>query len=128
MKLEKEVYIENTATTGELSSIIIRGYMETKEREILYKLRDKTAKLTLEVEEPILDEEERKYLSNVIRPFRDRVISIAKVESSKYERINIIYTNIQLTRKEIKLPLFEKGKMYKNLELNKGYSLKDLDL
>ena len=124
MKLEKEVYIENTATTGELSSITIRGYMETKEREILYNLRDKKAKLTLEVEGPILDEVERKYLSGVIRPFRDRVNYIRKLGGSLTQYISIsLKDDFPLF-----FPNFKKNTMYKDMELNKEYTLEELGL
>ena len=125
MKLEKEVYIENTATTGELSSIIIRGYMETKEREILYKLRDKTAKLTLEYQEPILDEAERKYLSGVIRPFRDRIEYILK--SSFMTGREFLHMKTKDGDMMDMFP-FEPNKMYKGMKLNKEYSLEELRL
>ena len=128
MKLEKEVYIDKINELSNMN-ICFNEPFTLKEIETLKKIAIKRkVKLTLEYQEPILDEEERKYLRCVIRPFKDRIISITKVESSKYERINIIYTNIQLVRKEIKLPLFEKDKMYKGMELNKKYTLKELGL
>ena len=132
MKLEKDFLIKNIEGDFTYSIVEISGETrfndDEKSKLIETNFKNVKAKLIIEIKDPILDEEERKYLSSVIRPFRNRIISITKVESSKYERINIIYINIQLTRKEIKLPLFEKDKMYKNLELNKEYSLKDLDL
>ena len=84
-------------------------------------------------EEPILDDEEKKYLSAVIKPFRDRVKYIKKLEA--YCGCKDIGENIfiRLCGKDgleefFSLPWFPKGSMYKNMELGKEYSLKDLGL
>ncbi len=74
-------------------------------------------------QEPILDEEERKYLSAVIRPFRDKVLYIKKSRCADGE-----YIFIELKVEIINLPLFEKDTMYKGMEVNKDYTLKELGL
>ena len=83
-------------------------------------------KLVWKREEPILDEVEKKYLSDLIRPFRDKV---------RYIRlINYVNTIKQFISIEIKgdssiyFPLFKKGTMYKGMEVDKNYSLEDLGL
>ena len=74
------------------------------------------------VEKEILDEEEKEYLSAVIRPFKDRVDYIEKVE-------NILeYIAIDLNNERLSFPFFDKGTMYKGMELNKKYTLKELGL
>ena len=79
---------------------------------------------TLVWKREILDEVEKKYLSDVIRPFRDRVINIIKVDN----RIGI-YISIRMKGEaNIDLPYFKKGTMYKGMEINKEYSLKELGL
>ncbi len=82
--------------------------------------------LCKEYKEPILDEEEKAYLSAVIKPFRNRVDWIEKVRSiNTTECINITYDD---TEYEIPFPQFEKGTMYKGMELNREYTLEELGL
>ena len=74
---------------------------------------------------PILDEVEKEYLSNVIKPFRDRIEYIIKNSAySPIEWITIKYKDGGATN----LPLFEKGTMYQGMEVNKEYTLKYLGL
>ena len=77
----------------------------------------------------ILNEKEKEYLSNVIKPFRDRVNYIIKTENSLGEYITIhsrLYTG---WRSDVTLlPEFEKGSMYKGMEINKRYNLEELGL
>lgn len=76
--------------------------------------------------ESILDEAERKYLSDVIRPFRNKIGTISKFqtwdESSQYIYISMKDNHIAA------LPVFPKGTMYKGMECGKRYSLKELGL
>ena len=74
-------------------------------------------------EEPILDDKEKKYLSSVIRPFRDRVQYIVKRGSSAKE-----YIVIEIKNENIYLPYFKKDTMYKNMKLEKNYTLEELGL
>nr|DAX01528.1 MAG TPA: hypothetical protein [Bacteriophage sp.] len=76
-----------------------------------------------EREEEILDETEKRYLSNVIKPFRDNVKAIEKVSYSR-EFIKIYIKEDEPTI----LPYFEKGTMYKGMKENKEYTLKELGL
>lgn len=76
-----------------------------------------------EREEEILDETEKRYLSNVIKPFRDKVKAIKKVSYAR-EFIKIYIKEDELTI----LPYFEKGTMYKGMKENKEYTLKELGL
>lgn len=76
--------------------------------------------------ESILDEAERKYLSDVIRPFRNKIDTISKFTtwdgSSQYIYISMKDNHIAT------LPVFPKGTMYKGMEGGKHYSLKKLGL
>ena len=76
-----------------------------------------------EREEEILDETEKRYLSNVIKPFRDKVKAIEKVSYSR-EFIKIYIKEDEPTI----LPYFEKGTMYKGMKEDKEYTLKELGL
>lgn len=73
---------------------------------------------------PILDEKEKEYLGNVIRPFRDRIICIVKKDdfSDYYITILVKYDD------PIYLPTFKKDTMYKNMKVDKEYTLEELGL
>ena len=71
----------------------------------------------------ILDEEEKRYLEGVIRPFRDKVKYIIK--NSNYTRA---YIEIRLESEYIYLPYFKENTMYKGMEIDKRYTLKELGL
>ena len=72
----------------------------------------------------ILDEEEKRYLEGVIRPFRDKVKYIIK--NASYS--NQCYIGIRLEHEGIILPYFKENTMYKGMEIDKRYSLKELGL
>lgn len=73
---------------------------------------------------PILTEEEREYLSNVIKPFRDMVVWIKKIECGTNEQ----YIRIQLKTDILPLPYFENDKYYKDMEVDREYILEELGL
>ena len=84
----------------------------------------------IKLPKPILDAKEKEYLSAVIKPFRNRIISIYKTELAGYELIGI---SLKLPKKTVykdafSLPLFEKGTMYKGMKIDKEYTLKELEL
>ena len=82
----------------------------------------------------ILDDAERKYLSAVISPFRDRVKHICRVwyitSSGEYQRNLSIYITLSddVTSYNIDLPLFKKETMYKGMKIGKAYTLEELGL
>ena len=81
--------------------------------------------LDMEHKEPILDEAEKKYLSAVIRPFRDNVKSISKGASESNREFIAIYCN---DGDAAILPWFEAGTMYKGMKPNQKYTLEELGL
>ena len=82
--------------------------------------------LLKEHEEPILDDVEKEYLSNVIKPFRNRVFYICKVDEGKRFYMEITLDN---GTDFIFLPYFKSSsKMYKNMKLNHKYTLEELGL
>ena len=81
---------------------------------------------------PVLDEKEKEYLSAVIKPFRDRITYIAKVEEDIHWfywimiRVDIGFLNDYY---DFCLPPFEEtSDMYKNMEEGKEYTLEELGL
>lgn len=86
------------------------------------KVQYKTA---FERKEEVLDETEKRYLTGVIRPFRDKVEYMKKHLSTRAKEF------IEISIKEnisIVLPYFEKGTMYKGMKVNREYTLKELGL
>ena len=80
-------------------------------------------------EEPILDKVEKEYLSNFIKPFRNRVESIFLYNCTGGNRIYVVVRKYDSSYREvIGLPCFKKGTMYKGMKLLKSYSLEELGL
>lgn len=82
---------------------------------------------------PVLDEEEKKYLSTVIKPFRDRVEYIKKNDMYLGCNKNAEYIFGELDNENyvvdtFSLPYFPKGTMYKGMETGKKYTLEELGL
>ena len=84
----------------------------------------------IKVEQPILDDIEKKYLGNVIKPFRNRVIYIIKSVYTPGEYIEMYLRHYDdgCSSYSIVLPYFKKGTMYKGMELDKEYTLYELGL
>ena len=82
--------------------------------------------LNQEYKDPILDDVEREYLSAVIKPFRNKVKYIAKLNCFGEARqfIRIIMCDCDCAN----LPFFKSGTMYKGMEADKLYSLEELGL
>lgn len=74
--------------------------------------------------EPILDEVEREYLSAVIKPFKGDVDYICKRLNHGGYYIAIVSNGSDV----MKLPYFPNNEMYKGMELDRRYKLKELGL
>ena len=75
----------------------------------------------------ILAKEERNYLSQVIKPFREKILHISKLSSKNGESICIDIRD-DWEEDSIILPKFAAGTLYKGMEIGKEYSVKDLSL
>ena len=78
----------------------------------------------LELVKEILDETEKEYLNNVIKPFREKVTSIQKDGNRLREYIKICIKHDA----NIGLPNFETDTMYKGMKIYKQYTLSELGL
>lgn len=80
--------------------------------------------------ESILDDEEKRYLLNIIKPFRSRVKYITKNKiNDKLSYISIDFYEPHGKRIEyITLPNFKTNTMYRNMELGNDYTLDELGL
>lgn len=95
--------------------------------EVVKVLRPTGYKTVYEVEKEILDEEERKYLSAVIKPFKKNVLYIVKVYNL-YNDYQQLLTIALKGDRFIQFPSFEKDTMYKGMIQNRYYTLKELGL
>lgn len=141
-----DIYLGKIVTISKIYSI---GIFEIKEdttmskwsfrfNEIIKKINNKhfksypnnyTGTLNIEngyviEEKEILDETKKKYLENVIRPFKDKVSYIEKIGYSSKEFICIDIKNDS----SINLPVFSKDTMYNGMKANKIYTLEELRL
>lgn len=74
--------------------------------------------------EPILDDVEKDYLSAIIKPFKGDVDYICKRLNHGGYYIAIVSNGSDVT----KLPYFPNNEMYKGMELDRRYKLKELGL
>ena len=99
--------------------------------EYAKSFKDYDIKVEVKKKEPILDEEEKKYLSAVIRPFRDRVEYIKKndyPDNAAYITIFIKSIKTNTVVESINLPLFKINTMYKGMKSDKQYTLEELGI
>lgn len=86
----------------------------------------------LNEERKILDEKEKEYLSNIIKPFRSRVTSIVKIygyyDEHAFIRINVETICENHIFDSIDLPFFYPSSMYTGMEKGKRYTLEELEL
>ena len=133
VELEEEFRIEGFSITYKLSEKGLMGravnlqqwYISTRVGELLTG-----EKKIIKLPKPILDDKEKEYLSALIKPFRDKVISIANYyeESIDNNFIEIEVKNYCNENQYVSLPYFKKGTMYKGMEEYKKYTLEELGL
>lgn len=75
--------------------------------------------------EPILNDTEKEYLADVIRPFREEVATISKFNT--FDGRQYIYIKMK-DNHFATLPYFPKDIMYKGMKEGKHYSLEELGL
>ena len=84
--------------------------------------------LDKEHEELILSNTEKKYLSAVIKPFRDKVDFICKVNTIKKYGYQNIVIGIGDSSTDIYLPPFKSETMYKGMKAGHEYTLEELGI
>lgn len=120
-QLQSEIDKLSNKVQEEYSNVISNRDKVNYLKKQLKQLKEENKK---EKNKPILDDEGKEYLNAVIRPFKDKVKYIRKRGTSRGEYIEIGILNDSA----IILPYFEKGTMYKGMEANKEYTLKELSL
>ena len=84
----------------------------------------------IKVEQPILDNIEKRYLSNIIKPFRNKVEWVRKFSSSNHRNLEYIKISYQdYTYSDVlNFPYFKVGTMYRGMKIGKAYTLKELGI
>ena len=82
----------------------------------------------VKIPKSILDDAEKKYLSAVIKPFRNKVEWVRKFSSPNHrEYIKISYQDSTHSN-VLDFPDFKVGTMYRGMKIGKAYTLKELGL
>ena len=82
----------------------------------------------------IIDEDERRYLKHIVRPFYKSITSITKhsikerYDNKIYEYLTIEFNEINGRNGDIFLPYFVPNTMYKGMTLGEHYTLDDLGI
>ena len=84
-------------------------------------------KTWLESEEE-LDDVEKKYLRNFLKPFKKHDISIEKHRVGQYEYLSFTFCKNDKYNEIIDLPAFKKGKMYIGMRVGTSYTPEELGL
>ena len=139
-KVGQKVMIIKTGKSGRIIQVLGKDFDDDGATGLVYsvELNDNSFKKMytvhdLEEVKDRLTAKEKEYLSNIIKPFKSRVTSIRKAHSmirdKYYETIEIYVKSLVLHYKYevIVLPVF-KTPMYKNMEINKEYTLEELGL
>lgn len=128
-RIAGKLFDENGTATMWLHSYnedLIREYKEREETDIIKVERPTGYETVFERREEILDETEKRYLRDVIRPFRKQVIEIIKW---KYTGRDEYFIKIRLENGDIlKFPDFTDKTMYKGMLADNSYTLEQLGL
>lgn len=103
----------------------INNHFKDKILGKIIKIEEPTYTTVYEYKPEILDDAEKRYLKQVIRPFRDKIKTI---EKNKMDDTEYIFIRFENWLDNFTLPNFKEKTMYKNMELNKKYTLEELDL
>ena len=129
-KLGQKVKIIRTGKVGKIIMIDNGDFHENGWSRSCYKVLIEGGDVywftvhDLELIKEILDEKEKEYLGNVIKPFRDRVTYIKKIRKDIQEYISInIKNDLPIT-----LPHFFEYTMYKGMNIGRAYTLSELGL
>ncbi len=115
-EFKNEIYIYDIRNFKDFNTIGFGKIIKVEEPEYTAVYEAKTE---------ILDDVEKKYLRNIIRPFKNKVKAISKRKGEKEDYIKIYMKREYET---FDLPCFKKGTMYKGMKPEKEYGLEELGI
>lgn len=130
VELEEEFNIEDFPSKFKLTLDGLMGWSDYNQSWFQSSILEKLLLGQCKIIEPVLNDDEKEYLSNVIKPFKNRVIYIIKDECTlgEYLEICLRHYDDDCSSYSIILPPFKEGTMYKGMELDKEYTLEELGL
>lgn len=114
----KNCTFKNVMCTGPNSWVVNKG---------LFSDKFLNQEIEIEIEIEILDEVEKEYLTNVIKPFRNKIDYIIKRRTLNGES-DYIVMSLNKGGELFILPYFKHDTMYKGMNFGKQYTLEDLGL
>lgn len=120
-----------------------KGYPSKKLNQYTNELKDKVIGESLDIikverpvkyetvferKEEILDETEKRYLANVIRPFRHKIKDIKKAREVVNNSLCYIKIRLKNNYDAVFLPDFEENSMYRGMKPEREYTLEELGL
>ena len=108
--------------TGSVKIVPVSGRFTPLFQSIKWEDNDPVSLESI-VHPQILDDAERRYLKAVIRPFREKVTAICKVNDIESD-----YIVICLEFENVCLPDFPTGTMYKGMKKGHDYTIEELGL
>ena len=133
IELEEEFKVEGYTTRYKLSEDGLKRWVDSCKDWIPTSGLEEILTGVCEIiksSELILNDAEKDYLSAVIKPFRDRIIYIKKLEDGmdEYIGINLKYYASETDSEGFALPSFKRGTRYSKMETDKKYTLDELGL
>ena len=124
---DEENYFENVNSCREIANLYNLKDIYSDLGKII-KIEEPTYQTVYEYKPEILDEAEKRYLKEVIRPFRDKVKYVKKIVF--FDGDTKISIRIEENNKiwYIGFPPFKKDRMYKGMIDDKEYTLEELGL
>lgn len=126
MVFENKLYGSNHFVSLTYYTEDLKDVDREEEYDIVKVERPTQYEEVFERKEEILDETEKKYLTDVIRPFRKRIQFIQKKKEIK--EINPYIRIVCEDNDKLVFPYITDNSMYKGMETNKKYTLKELGL
>lgn len=138
LELEEEFRIESYDSKYKLTRDGLRFWSVPLQdwilSSIIGELLSGERKIT-KLPKPVLNDAEKEYLGNIIKPFRNRIIWIGKCEYDRgdffygeYIVIGLKFFDNDPGQEQAALPSFATGTMYRGMELGKRYTLEELGL
>ena len=127
-KIREENYFENASRCRVISNLynLKDNYSDLGK---IIKIEEPEYKTVYEAKVEILDEAEKRYLREVIRPYKTvKYINKSTYGGGKKAAVTITVIDIDGDNWEIQLPPFETRNMYKNMKEDKEYTLEELGL
>lgn len=119
-------YICKSSEDAKSSSYVGR-LLSTRISQSLY-MTSLAIQRNIRIIEPLLDEVEKKYLEEALRPFKKTVLHISKFTDDKKEWITVAFSSKLEGCERMRFPSFEHHRMYKNMAVGRQYTPHELGL